>query len=44
MTSKAEIEKRIATFGDPKSNGTWAKFVRENKEAEKKDAELKKAN
>jgi len=23
MTSKAEIEKRIATMGDPKSNGKW---------------------
>ena len=42
MPTKYEIEKRIATFGDPKSNGAWAKFVRENKEAEKKDAHLKK--
>lgn len=24
MTSKADIEKRIATMGDPKSNGKWA--------------------
>ena len=44
MVSKAEIEKRIATFGDPKSNGKWSAFVARNKryEAEQKDAELKK--
>ena len=24
MTSKADIEKRIATMGDPKSDGKWA--------------------
>ena len=44
MTSKADIEKRIATFGDPKSNGKWSAFVARNKryEAEQKDAELKK--
>jgi hypothetical protein len=38
MPSKAEIEKRVATFGDPKSNGKWREFV----EAEKKDVHLKK--
>jgi len=31
MASKAEIEKRIATFGDPKSNGAWAAHVARNK-------------
>ena len=35
MPSKAEIEKRIATFGDPKSNGKWRDFVEKNKAAEK---------
>ena len=35
MPSKAEIEKRIATMGDPKSNGKWREFVEKNKAAEK---------
>ena len=34
MPSKAEIEKRIATFGDPKSNGAWAAHVARNKRYE----------
>ena len=29
--SKADTEKRIATMGDPKSDGTWKKFVDKNK-------------
>ena len=37
-----EIEKKVATMGDPKSNGAWSRFVKANKEAEKKDTELKK--
>ena len=32
--SKDEIEKRIATMGDPKSNGAWKAFVARNKRAE----------
>jgi len=34
MTSKLDIEKRIATFGDPKSNGKWREFVEKNKAAD----------
>ena len=43
MPSKAEIEKRIATFGDPKSNGAWAAHVARNKryEAEQEAAKAK---
>ncbi len=43
MPSKAEIEKRIATFGDPKSNGAWAAHVARNKryEAEQEAARAK---
>jgi len=29
--TKAEVEKRIATMGDPKSNGVWKRFVDKNK-------------
>ncbi len=32
--TKADIEKRIATMGDPKSNGKWREFVERNKKAE----------
>lgn len=39
---KHVVEKKIATMGDPKSNGTWKKFVAANKAAEKKDNDLKK--
>ena len=34
MPTKKEIEKRIATFGDPKSNGAWAAHVARNKAAD----------
>ena len=34
MPSKKEIEQRIATFGDPKSNGTFARHVANNKRSE----------
>ena len=34
MTSKAEIEKRIATMGDPKSNGAWSRHMAQNKRYE----------
>ena len=29
--TKADTEKRIATMGDPKSNGAWKRFVDKNK-------------
>jgi len=32
--SLAEVEKKIATMGDPKSNGKWREFVERNKRAE----------
>ena len=34
MTSKLEIEKTIANFGDRKSNGKWREFVEKNKAAD----------
>ena len=34
MPSKKEIEQRIATFGDPKSNGAFARHVANNKRSE----------
>ena len=34
MPSKAEIEKRIATMGDPKSNGAWSRHMTANKRTE----------
>ena len=34
MPSKADIEKRIATMGDPKSNGAWREFVEKNNAAD----------
>jgi len=33
---KKEIEKTIATFGNPKSNGKWAEFVKKNKKLDDK--------
>ena len=39
---KIKIEKKMATMGDPKSDGAWSRFVADNKAAEKKDNELKK--
>ena len=36
--TKKEVEKRIATFGDPKSNGAWKNFVDENKKAREETA------
>ena len=46
MTSKLDIEKRIATFGDPKSNGKWREFVEKNKaaDAEEQKRQLRIAN
>ena len=32
--SLAEVEKKIATMGDPKSNGKWWEFVQKNKAAD----------
>ena len=32
--SLAEVEKKIATMGDPKSNGKWREFVQKNKAAD----------
>ena len=39
---KNVVEKKIATMGDRSSDGAWSRFVKANKEAEKKDTELKK--
>jgi len=43
MTSKAEIDKRIATFGDPKSNGAWAANYKKVQEQKRYDAEQEAA-
>ena len=44
--SLAEVEKKIATMGDPKSNGKWREFVERNKrvEAEEKKRQLRIKN
>ena len=42
MTSRKDIEKRIATMGDPKSNGAWAAHVARNKRYEAEQKKLVK--
>ena len=42
--SKKDIEKRIATMGDPKSNGKWAEWVEKNKFEDTEAMKNKKAN
>ena len=34
--TKKDIEKTIATFGNPKSKGKWAEFVKKNKKLDLK--------
>ena len=40
--TKKEVEKKIATFGDPKSNGVWKNFVDESNNIKNKENELGK--
>ena len=39
--AKKDIEKTIATFGNPKSKGKWAEFVKKNKKLDDKEIQDK---